>query len=777
MHRSRSSLILPLFLGLLSTACSRTAAADPAPPVLGQVSATEPRVGVPDSERGLSLDLSDRVREALSGRDFAAAASGLLAMDAKKIPGDRKSEWAFLTAWCLVQSGRAAEAQPYLALFEGSAAVPAAYAAVTAAAIHRAVGAPDAALKALESVGPDAPLATRAMLERAEIYRSRGRTADGWAIYEQIAARPDPSPGVAKALLALAERAGDGNPKAYPLLRRIWSAYPRTEESIAANKKLAAFPNQKPTFAEVTRRAERLMEKGEFAAVIEETDPYLSEATGSTPETCRFLLARGRSLYKMNKLSDSIVAFGNIGSRCSPLPEDFGARGLYLVGQAQGRKKEYKASADAYLELANRYPKSTLVDDALTQAGYALHEAGNPEGALRTWKQVLDQYPDGDTAPEAAFRYAFGSYLAGRPDDARDAAVRLGQLPLASDLTHVAAGRYWAARWAMYPDVANPTVDVTDPAQRKLAIDEWVRLCEELPHNFYAVLAWSRLREVDPEIAQRLAVRPADRDRGTPKPWIVRQSFYEDPAVREGVRLARLGLIREAMAAWDEIDRSTVTAEEMAWMTELRTAAGDWLLAHEAMRKWLNDHPPGTLGAQEAQVLRVAYPDRYWTEVKQHAAGYPYEPRLFHALVREESNFNKGIVSHAGAYGLSQLMPATAREVAKTMGTTVSTTQLENPSINLKIGARYLADVHGRKGGSPYLSLASYNAGEHRVSSWLTAWGNVPTDEFVERIPFRETRGYVRRVMGTWQAMRWQFDDSPSFYDLAAYNHRALLPR
>ena len=79
-----------------------------------------------------------------------------------------------------------------------------------------------------------------------------------------------------------------------------------------------------------------------------------------------------------------------------------------------------------------------------------------------------------------------------------------------------------------------------------------------------------------------------------------------------------------------------------------------------------------------------------------------------------------------------------------------------------------------RHGGSPYLALAAYNAGAGRTREWRTSWGDVPTDEFVERIPFRETRDYVKRVMGTWQVYRWQFDASdPAFPDLSAYADHA----
>ena len=778
MRHTALWLVVPCLLAAAVFALQiRPAVADPDPSAAIVVAAAPERmVTVPEAERKLALTLPKAAQAAIEKRAWAEAARELAKVDSQKLLGDQKSQWAFLSAWSLVQSGQAAEAKPLLTLFQGAANVPHAYSAVTAAAIHRKTGDLDAALNDLGAIRSGSPLETRATLERAEIYTKLGRTAEGWAIYEQLAALPDPSPGTAKALLGLAERAGVGNQKAYPLYRRVWAGYPRTEEAIVAGKALLSYPDRKPTFGEITVRAERLMDKGEFSAVVEETTPYLPDVAAGTPnveDVCRFLLARGRSLYKQNELTKSIEAFGDAGSRCAGLSADFGARAQYLTGQAFYRKKMYAEAAAVQMDLPKRYPKSNLADDSLTQAGFSYVEAGDLPAALRAWRTVVDQYAQADTAPEAAFRLAFALYLDGKPAEARDVALRLASLPLQTDAVHVAAGRYWAARWALFPDVRTPSTPITNPAERKVAIDGWKRLCEDLPHSFYSILAWSRLREEAPEVAQLLVARPTDRDRGSKKAWSVPESFYGHPAVREGVALARLGLVREALVAWGDAPEEP-SGEAQAWLTELRIAGGDWLFAHEALRKWLSEHPPGTLGAHQTQILRVAYPDRYWAEVQSKAVGMPYEPRLFHALVREESNFNAGIVSHAGAHGLSQVMPATARQVAKSLGIPLKTSQLDDVAINLKLGATYLGKVHERQGGSPYLSLAGYNAGEQRVKQWLTAWGNVPTDEFVERIPFRETRGYVRRVMGSWQTMRWQFDDGPAFYDLSDYNHQAL---
>ena len=165
---------------------------------------------------------------------------------------------------------------------------------------------------------------------------------------------------------------------------------------------------------------------------------------------------------------------------------------------------------------------------------------------------------------------------------------------------------------------------------------------------------------------------------------------------------------------------------------------------------------------------------RYEQEVQTACSDYPWDYRLFHALVREESNFNRDIVSHAGARGLSQLMPATARSVARWLGTTVSDKGMFVPETNLRIGGRYLHFLMDRYGGDPFISLAGYNAGEGNVDKWLRERGNRPVDEFVESIPFRETRHYVKRVSSSWQMYHLLYDGGDAFPALAAFNHQVV---
>src|SRR6478672_8385319 len=141
------------------------------------------------------------------------------------------------------------------------------------------------------------------------------------------------------------------------------------------------------------------------------------------------------------------------------------------------------------------------------------------------------------------------------------------------------------------------------------------------------------------------------------------------------------------------------------------------------------------------------------------------DPALVHALSRQESEFNAGAKSPVGAAGLMQLMPGTAKAVAKEYKVKFVPAQLINPTYNVQLGEAHLRDLIDSYRGSYFLALAAYNAGGGRVQEWMKAFGdprdprNDPVD-WIERIPFTETRDYVKKIMETLQLYRSRLSGS-----------------
>jgi soluble lytic murein transglycosylase len=216
-----------------------------------------------------------------------------------------------------------------------------------------------------------------------------------------------------------------------------------------------------------------------------------------------------------------------------------------------------------------------------------------------------------------------------------------------------------------------------------------------------------------------------------------------------------MGLRRQAADELGAIDPARLgrDSEAVLLVADLLDRAGDHRAAHRLLRTagrdWLRRPPEG----QNLRVWRIAYPPAYRDEVARWAGAASVPPDLLQALMREESALDPRAVSPAGAVGLTQLMLPTARTVARRLHLArPSRADLMKPPVNIRLGARYLADLLRRYDGSAALALAAYNAGMGAVARWLEERGDLDLDVFVEEIPYDETRGYVKRVLRSYAA-------------------------
>ncbi|WP_417455106.1 lytic transglycosylase domain-containing protein [Kiloniella sp.] len=221
----------------------------------------------------------------------------------------------------------------------------------------------------------------------------------------------------------------------------------------------------------------------------------------------------------------------------------------------------------------------------------------------------------------------------------------------------------------------------------------------------------------------------------------VQQGIFNDKKIVRAIKLL------------DQLDQDKLV---ITFLTRLRLDAQtdeDHILAAELANKV--SHPNIALRtAKSARQKGILLPDLLYPEMQidtikdSHA-----DPALVLALIRQESEFNHKAISHAGARGLMQLMPATAKSVAKKEKLSYKKRQLtDNPTYNIQLGTAYLSDLIGSFDGSYVMALAGYNAGPHRVRKWVKDYGdprheNVNIIDWMEQIPFNETRNYVQRIL------------------------------
>lgn len=256
-------------------------------------------------------------------------------------------------------------------------------------------------------------------------------------------------------------------------------------------------------------------------------------------------------------------------------------------------------------------------------------------------------------------------------------------------------------------------------------------------HTFYGQLSLARIGEKSipddgPELDER-GLRGAGSNRG--------------------LRVIRALLDADAR---DLAQPMIIDAAKIAPDMETLVTLGDLLAQYQL--------PKLTLQAGKAALSRGMFSEEHAFPTfgipDYEPAGQSAESAIVYSIARQESEFDARVVSHAGARGLMQLMPATAMRTANRRSMHLDVSQLTtDASLNARIGAAHLADLLGEYNGSYILSFAAYNAGGKRVREWTTAYGDprdpkVDAVDWIERIPITETRHYVQKIMENLQVYR-----------------------
>jgi soluble lytic murein transglycosylase len=192
----------------------------------------------------------------------------------------------------------------------------------------------------------------------------------------------------------------------------------------------------------------------------------------------------------------------------------------------------------------------------------------------------------------------------------------------------------------------------------------------------------------------------------------------------------------DARSEWN-LAISTLTPDQIHTAAHL---ARDW--------GWYDQGIRGAISSQRWNDMQLRFPNPLPHLFEQHARNRAIDPAWAVAIARQESAFWMQARSHAGALGLMQLMPATARATAKRHNIPLkSLSLLSEPDTNIQLGTAYLSQMAERFDGNLAYASAAYNAGPSRVSQWLEARGELPLDIWIETIPFDETRNYVQNVL------------------------------
>ena len=238
-----------------------------------------------------------------------------------------------------------------------------------------------------------------------------------------------------------------------------------------------------------------------------------------------------------------------------------------------------------------------------------------------------------------------------------------------------------------------------------------------------------------------------------------RYNALNDIGNTEGARLEASGL---AGLIGDDHNSSL-------WLSSLYSQSGDMPSAIKAAWRATDKIPKQGRKDYSDPAWKALYPAAYWEVVSRESVKNRLDPFLTLSLIRQESMFDHRAVSPASARGLMQLMPATAKTTSDSMSKDAKDAQrfdedsLFDPETNIRLGAAHFASLAGKYEGNVIRSIAAYNAGAIAVDKWMGRFGQVEDDEFVERIPYSETRGYVKKVLRNAALYRRIYGNGGSF--------------
>jgi soluble lytic murein transglycosylase len=314
------------------------------------------------------------------------------------------------------------------------------------------------------------------------------------------------------------------------------------------------------------------------------------------------------------------------------------------------------------------------------------------------------------------------------------------QIKLYPTATETVSALYWRGR--LYE-----TLD-QKPA---LAAANYRTIVRAYQHFFYAQMARQRLAALGD--APPAVVPQLEQFQAPPVPPLDESFPAESPHLAKARLLANAGL-NEYITQEIQADPSSSSWSSLA-EAQIYASYGEPYRAMRALKRALPYAATASVKSIPLSYWRILFPESWWQVIQAESAKNGLDPYLVASLIRQESEFDPAVVSYANAYGLMQLLPSVGKSMAKEEGMThFETYQLLDPETNLRLGIRYLRERMEKFGGVQEYALAAYNAGDGRVEEWQAAGPYHGMDEFVESIPFTQTREYVEGILRNEETYR-----------------------
>ena len=521
--------------------------------------------------------------------------------------------------------------------------------------------------------------------------------------------------------------------QAVQFYRKLLLSHPLTQDASTARAKLAAMGAETAlTVAELHSLGDAYYNAGRYGEALEQFEALKRREGLDAATRNDFAIDAAACELKLKRLTPAEV------QGLADTPDEHGARRLYLLMELARNRDDGEDQQRIVALMEANFPKSQWLAEALLSSGNMYMLRRDYPMAVKYFSSLAAYFPDNSNAAYAHWRAGWLSYRQGLKADAErmfDEQIKL--YPAAKETV---SALYWRGR--LYE---------TEDHKPANAASNYRALVRAYQHYYYAQLARQRLTS----LGQSVPVDEPQLDRlQAPVVPVLVDTFPEDsPHLAKARLLANAGLsdyIAAEIAADPDSSSWSALAE-----AQIYASYGETYRAMRALKKALPYAASAPIKSIPLAYWRILFPKAWWETIKTESEKNNLDPYFVASLIRQESEFNPSVVSYANAWGLMQLLPSTGKQMAREEGMThFQTFQLLDPETNIRLGTRYLRQMLDKVGGVPEYAMAAYNAGDSRVTDWQSAGPYSGMDEFIESIPFTQTREYVEAILRNEETYR-----------------------
>ncbi len=514
------------------------------------------------------------------------------------------------------------------------------------------------------------------------------------------------------------------------LFKQLLLAHPLASEAEIARAKLTAMGAESSlTTAELRSLGDAYYNAGHYQEASEQYRALARHASLDAASRASFAVAAAACNLKLKLLSTAEA------EALPDTPDDNGARRLYLLMALARNRGDLDYQRRIVAEMESRFPQSSWLAEALYDSGNTYLLRREYQAAVEYYSYLATHFPSNSHASAAHWKAGWLSYRQGLYTEAArlfDEQIRL--YPTSQEAVNAL---YWRGR--LYETQEHK------PAQ---AAANYRAIIRAYQHFFYAQMARQRLVALGnaPAPAQPDPQPQLDSFQPPPVPPLMESFPADSPHLAKARLLANAGLndyIPQEIAADPDSASWSALAE-----AQIYASYGENFRALRAIKRALPYAASASIKSIPMAYWRILFPEPYWETIKAESAKNNLDPYLVAAQIRQESEFNPSAISPKNACGLLQLLPSVGKTLARQEGmSNFQSFQLFDPATNIRLGTRYLRQTLDKFGGITEYALAAYDAGDSRVEEWEAAGPYQGIDEFVESIPFTETRGYVESIL------------------------------